>query len=228
MNIGVFGDSFADKTWHADIWWQLLKTEYGHQVECFGECGSSILFSAQHINRLAKNYDLIIWALTTPGRFSLQDKTKTVHVKHSQDACSSSDLCVQKQIDICRDYLVHVFDWEQENFVGESIAFHLQEKYKNIMILPCFPAPLSAEFNLYQLCEREAQEYFPNKSIPDIYLEYQDLRPGHLTTDNQRILAKLINEKLQPGIFQTDYSNFVKSGQPIEQCFLKLKNDSLR
>jgi hypothetical protein len=223
MNIGVFGDSFADKTWHTDIWWQLLKTKYGHQVECFGECGSSVLFSAQKINELAKNYDLVIWALTTSGRFSLQDKDKTLHITHSQNIPQSSDLYVQKQIDACRDYLAYIFDWEQENFVANAIVSYLQQKFSNIMIVPCFPAPLSLPFNLYQLCENEAQEYFFNKSIPDIYLDYQDLRPGHITVDNQYILAKLINENLQPGIFQTDYSNFVKSSQPIEKCFSKLK-----
>lgn len=223
MKIGVFGDSFADKTWHTDIWWRQLGTVHNHQVECFGECGASILFSAQQINKSAKNYDLVIWALTTPGRFSLQDKIKTVHVKNSQDAHSALDLHVQKQINICQDYLAYVFDWEQENFVGESIALHLQEKYKNIMILPCFPVPLSTAFNLYQLSEQEAQGYFPGKSIPDIYTEYQDLRPGHITLDNQCILAKLINENLQAGIFQTSYSNFVKPSQSIDQCFSKLK-----
>ena len=225
MKIGVFGDSFADKTWNRtnDIWWRQLATEYNHQVECFGECGSSILFSAMQIDSAAKKYDLVIWAVTTPGRFSLKDKTNTLHITHSQHSCSSSDPYVQKQIDICKDYLSHVFDWEQENFVGQSIVHSLQEKYKNIMILPCFPAPLSATFNLYQLCEQEAQTYFPGKSISDIYADYQDLRPGHITFDNQCILAKLINDNLRPGVFQTSYLNFTKPSQSIDRCFSKLK-----
>jgi hypothetical protein len=124
---------------------------------------------------------------------------------------------------VCRDYLGHVFDWDQENFIGRSIVSYLQQKYNNIMIVPCFPPPLSVSFNLYNLCEQETNYYFPGKSISDVYLEYQDLRLGHLTVDNQKILANLINQKLVPGIFQTDYSNFVKPSQPIEKCFSKLK-----
>jgi hypothetical protein len=223
MKIAVFGDSYADKTWRKDIWWQLLNTEHNHQVECFGESGSSILFSALKIDLLAQNYDLVIWALTTPGRFSLQNKDSTYHIWHAGDSSISSDPIMQKQISVCRDYLGYVFDWDQENFVGKSIVSYLQQKHNNIMIVPCFPAPLLVSFNLYNLCEQETNYYFPGKSIPDVYLEYQDLRPGHLTVNNQKILANLINQKLTPGIFQTDYSNFVKPKLALSQCFDKIK-----
>jgi hypothetical protein len=223
MKIGVFGDSFAEKDCNNNIWWKYLQTEYHHQVESFGECGSSILFSAQQINNLAKNYDLVIWALTTPGRFSLLNKDKTVHVVNGYDSDDLLDLYIQKQVSICQEYLVHVFDWEQENFVGQSIACYLQEKYKNIMILPCFPPPLSAQFNLYQLCEWEAKFYFPDKTIPEIYNQYQDLRAGHISNTNQKILAMLINQSLVPGIFQTDYTNFVKPTETFAECFSFLK-----
>jgi hypothetical protein len=72
------------------------------------------------------------------------------------------------------------------------------------------------------LCEWEAQFYFPNKTIPEIYQVARDLRFGHLTDENNLILAKLINANLQPGIFQTEYSNFVTPIQPFDNCFGKL------
>ena len=44
MKIGVFGDSFADSKTPKDIWWKYLANDYQHNVECFGEFGSGLVF----------------------------------------------------------------------------------------------------------------------------------------------------------------------------------------
>ena len=63
MKIGVFGDSYADKTQdELLIWWGILKQTTGHDVECFGESASSIMFSAKKMNPIdiAKLIEFII------------------------------------------------------------------------------------------------------------------------------------------------------------------------
>lgn len=226
MKIGVFGDSFAEKNYAGTglIWYDILQKDHGHQVECFGESGSSILFSAELIHKTAQLYDLVIWCLTTPGRFSLPNMIngRRVHVTTSQDQCVAKDLEIAKKHSVCVDYLKYVFEWETENLIGRALASYLQTTHGNVMILPCFPPPLSSQFNLYTLCENEAQHYFPGQSIPKIYQEYQDVRPGHITQENQAILAGLINQNLVPGIFQTSYDNFVAPVKPFDQAFKKL------
>ena len=72
----------------------------------------------------------------------------------------------------------YVFDWEEENFIGRSIVSYITTQHNNVMILPCFPPPMDAKFNLYNLCEQEAQHYFPGKTIPEIYQQYKDRRGG--------------------------------------------------
>ena len=59
MKIGVFGDSFADKN-AEKIWWQFLQN-YGHEVTCFGESGSSIVWSAKQIINAKNDFNFIIW-----------------------------------------------------------------------------------------------------------------------------------------------------------------------
>lgn len=45
-------------------------------------------------------------------------------------------------------------------------------------------------------------------NIPEIYQQYYDLRPGHISSQNQQILADLLNTNLEPGIFQTQFEYF--------------------
>ena len=229
MKIGVFGDSYCDKArLNSDppvVWHNFLKRDYGHTIECFGEFGSSILFSAQLIEQHAVNYDLVIWCLTTPGRFSFPGPTpeeRSYHVTTSWDECHTKDIDLAKKHAVCVDYLKYVFDWKNESFVGKSIVSYIQSTFSNIMIIPCFPPPLSANFNLYGLCEREAQAFFPGKELHEIYKDYRDIRAGHLTLENHEILARLVNDSLTPGVFQTSYDNFVSPTIPLEKIFIKL------
>lgn len=228
MKIGVFGDSYAEKKYQhfaePVIWYNFLNTEYGHTVECFGESGSSILFSAELIKQHSKNYDLNIWCVTTPGRFSLPHKIGdgSFHITTASDRCPSNDIELITKHKICTDYLKYIFDWTTENLVSKALVSFIQQECPNLLIIPCFPPPLEAEFNLYNLCEQETNFYFPNQSIPEVYEKYIDLRPGHLTVNNQKILAKLINDNLISGVFQTSYSNFVQPQISINNAFKKI------
>lgn len=227
MRIAVFGDSYADKGYldcQDAIWYNFLQHTHGHDITCWGEAGSSILFSADLIQKHARDYDLAIWCLTTPGRFSLPHKThdRSVHVTTAWDRCQSDDVEVRKKHSVCIDYLKYIFDWDTENFVGRAIVSYVQQHNPNVMIIPCFPPPLSARFNLYSLCEWEAAFYFPGKTIPDIYQQYQDLRPGHISRQNQEVLADLISKQLVPGVFQTSYDNFQAPTQPMKELFVAL------
>lgn len=222
MKIGVFGDSYAEKTASDDIWFNILKNKYNHQVESFGQGGSSINFSARLIQQLASNYELVIWCVTTPGRFSFNVDNIQHHVTTAWDRCNKDNIEISTKHRVCIEYLKYVFDWEEENFVGRSVVSYVTSTCTNVLVIPCFPPPLDSDFNLYTLCEQEAQHYFPKKSIPEIYQQFEDLRPGHITPENQEILAKLINNNLSPGIFQTSYSNFVKPTLPLEKVFRPL------
>jgi hypothetical protein len=222
MKIGVFGDSFADKNWSDRIWWQQLKTVYHHQVECFGECASSILFSAKKIEEFGKNFDLVIWAITSPNRISFNHNNQYHHLNSVAHCYEGNDSYVKKQFSAAHEFLTYLHDWDSETLVGKSLVSYFQQTIKNILIVPCFPPPLSSHFNLYNLCEWETKFYFPNYSIPEIYKKYQDLRPGHLTENTHRTLARLINDNLAPGIFQTDYNNFSPPTEKFNQCFKKI------
>lgn len=216
MNIGVFGDSFASKTC-VDIWWKYLE-EYGHTVTCFGESGSSILFSAKLILQEADNYDVCVWTVTNPPRFTFKDSQgKNFHYTRTEQ---TTDIELSEKIKSADMYFKNLFDWDEADLTGTALCHYMMSKF-NLLIVPCFYSPLKKEFNLYELCEREARYFFPNKDIVEIYQEYTDIRDGHLCPNNQKILAKLISENLNSGVFQTDYENFEKPRVSVNEAFKK-------
>lgn len=228
MKIGVFGDSFAERLYNDPrsglIWYNYLVTDHGHEVESYGEMGSSILFSADLIQKHAADYDLSIWCLTNTGRYSMPHREggRTVHVTPMCE-CTSRDVEVIKKHSVWKDYLRWIYDLDTEIFVGRCIVQYLQTQYPNLMIIPCFVDPLHTSFNLFNVCEQEAQFYFPGRSVVDIYGDYVDLRPGHITAVNQKILAALINDALGPGLFQSSYEHFVPPQLPFDQVWSKKK-----
>jgi hypothetical protein len=225
VKIGVFGDSFADKNCNK-IWWKYLETEHAHDVTSYGQGGSGIVFSARLICDLFQNFDLVIWCLTSPNRVLVNHDEKQYHVTGARFDCDDPEL--QIKIDAACQYLAHVFDWNDGDFVGRCIMSYVQKQVDNLLIVPSFPTPVypdaaAAGFNLYDLCGIETAHYFPGLQVHEVYERYHDIRAGHLTDVNQRVLSELINQNLKPGLFSTAYTNFAVPVEPLEGAFARIK-----
>jgi hypothetical protein len=215
MKIGIFGDSYAEKCAPSDAWWQRLKFDHGNDVTSYGEAGSSIAFSMNLLEKFHDQFDFNIWCLTTPGRISIplgHDNFfhSTNHLDTSGNAISTTKKDRAVLIDVSRNYLKYIFDWNYENLVGKLLVEHYLKNIPNLMIIPCFPPPLNTEYNLYKICETEIQSVFPNKQVHvhEIYQEYYDKRSCHLTTTNNKILSDIIAQNLSPGILKVQCSDF--------------------
>lgn len=211
MRIGVFGDSFVDK--HCYTWADRLQTQYGHEIVGHGEGGSSVIWSARQVDEMASQFDLVIWAMTNLPRLSVEKTDKWYHfTEFNRPFPKDPEIDTKRKV--FGQYLKYVHDWHSECWQWQHIVQSMMAKWKNIMVVPCFPDPLYVKFSLYQLCEREAQCYFPGSTIVDIYQSWNDLRPGHLCEENHDILARDIQQRLVPGVYQTSYEMFVMPTGP--------------
>lgn len=219
MKIGVFGDSFAEKTLNVcsiseKSWWRRLQLDHGHQVFSHGTGGSSLMYSAQLLKKHHREFDFNIWCVTTPGRFSITipDSTDVFHSTHYMDAngnfINKPDVKYNHLVNVCRDYLKYIFDWEDETLIGRSVISYLINSIDNLMIIPCFDTPIENNFNLFALSELEINSAFSNKSYLALQKKYEDHRPCHLTYTNNKILADTIADNLAPGIFSISYDIF--------------------
>ena len=219
MRIGVFGDSFVDR--YANTWAHRLGSKHGHDIEIFGECGSSLLWSARQIEDRYRDYDLVIWAVTNPGRLSIHDDDQWWHVGHLPDPITNNAR-VENQRQVYHQYLAHIFDWHTDCWQWRHIINDIMNQCGNIMAVPCFQSPLELPFHLYQVSCHEAHTYFPGQELPEIYQHWQDLRHGHLSDVNHDLLADLVAANLIPGVFQTEYDNFRFDDLKHQQCWSRL------
>jgi hypothetical protein len=212
LKIGVFGDSFASRD-RSPMWWQML-AQYGHEVESWGESGSSIEWSVELIQRYHGRYEFMIWCVSMPGRLSLRStigppyQPRWEHWRVS-DAIVTRDPEVRRRQEIYRDYYLEFFPQGQDQFQLQALVHYVQHLHPNIMIVPCFRVPLDTEFNLYEASLHEVAPCFDTpENLHDWYQHYEDKRPGHFTPENHAVLAELINQNLRPGVFCTDYGRF--------------------
>lgn len=221
MKIAVFGDSFADRHL-TESWWNLLEERHGHNVRSFGLDASSIYFSARLLDLYASQFDLVIWALTESDRVSVFVDSNLLHLGpggfKSQD--QSFDLQLRRKYhQIYQEYLKYIFDRREIDFAAKNVTQNLMTRHGNVMILPCFYHPLQQDFYLYQVSQKESQHYFSDKDLAQTWREHHDLRQGHLLPRNHEILADLLSENLEPGIFQTNLDCFVAENISAHQYF---------
>ena len=225
MKIGVFGDSYADKA-AKKIWWQFLQ-HYGHQVTCFGEAGSSIVWSAKQILTAKNDFDFIIWCVTGSNRITVWHRAnfteKCVHVLGTGGKLNS-DPEIQQKIDATEKFIQIAMDEPDREFVGKCIIEHVKTQVPNMLLIPCFPVPIydsveNAGFNLFELYLRETKHFFPTKELHDVATSYNDTRAGHFCESTHVTLAEQISKSLRPGIFVSDYNKYSNPNATFDQIF---------
>ena len=229
MNIGVFGDSYCDRnlTKNKPSWFELLRN-HGHKVTSYGAGGSSTLYSAKLIEKHAAQYDFVIWCATNPMRLSIQidESPHNLHftASNSHDQKHFTLDSSKVKCNLASNYYHQLLEIDDDGLVCRSLINYQLQKRDNLMIIPCFYDPLATDFNLYNVCEQEAQYYFPSTSIPEVYLTFNDIRRCHLSIDNNQILSDLVAANLSSGVFQTEYSHFNYSpSEELSFYFSKVK-----
>jgi hypothetical protein len=212
MKIGVFGDSFADKTFLNNTWWNYLR-DYGHTVSSFGEAGSSLAFSAGLLWTHVSEFDHVIWCVTSVNRVSFQYLDRNYHVTNSFDNVESDDEVARRQR-ISKDYLTFVHDSHGYEVLGYLAVQAALKKFDNITVIPCFATPVyfmqTPGFNLCELSSREAAHFFPGQDLYSIQKNYHDRRAAHFLASTHRQLAVLIDQAVQKKhqLFSADYNSF--------------------
>ena len=224
MKIGVFGDSYAEKSSdESSIWWGILNQTTEHDVTSHGESASSIMFSAKKILEHYQEYDLVIWCLTQSGRQTVLCEGRPLHFTPGAGFELHQNEHIRKKWLLYIDYWHSgLLDWDSEKLNGKALVHYVKDLCKNVMVVPCFRDPLEYDFNLFDLSNNEAKFYFGNKEFEYWHSRYIDLRPGHLSLVNQTILSEEISKQLKPGIFQSSYSKFSNPVDPVEKLFEKI------
>jgi hypothetical protein len=146
MKIGVFGDSFCDtfdmrdkidyKEYH---WAHILSKSLGATtVDFYAEAGSSFYYTYQNILKLAPQYDKVICCVSSPYRYPVK-----ICPPISDNGCWVPGVeNIPKVFDesmkqnIKGWYLISDLPYLEN--VQEAFISNLENKFSNIMIIPCF------------------------------------------------------------------------------------------
>ena len=229
MRIGIFGDSFAnwnDQNIPVGLWWEHFVGVSEFAVHATR--GSSLIHSAMMLESRARDYDLAIWCVTSTSRFSKVVNDRWVHFqvtgpgKKGVTSHIPLDSSEEFMYGIVADYYKYIYTYHEDLLQSRALIDHLQRRFGNVMVIPCFRQPLDLGFCLNDVSQMEWSHYFPNRDFSDISKKYEDIRAGHITLENQKILCRLIESNLRPGIFQANIKDFVSPQGPVEQHFRKI------
>jgi hypothetical protein len=223
MRIGIFGDSFADRNlqhYNNVAWFSYLRPH--HDITVHGECGSSILYSAKKILEQCQEYDLVIWCLTGAWRHTLEIGSKKIFI-HNYDL--EYDREFSDLVNIIKEFKNKIESRQDQILIGQCIHGHVSNTAKNIMTISCSPEILDNATSMYTMSEIELQYFLPDQTLYEIFSDYQDLRPCHLSLTNNKIFGNYVLERLRPGILDIDYSIVQRPTQSINQLLQPWKTN---
>lgn len=227
MKVGVFGDSFANADQQGQgAWFDHLPTYCPtiSSVRCHGLTASDINFSAYHILEFHKQFDFVIWCVTSPFRvttpvtFAPDRKIWClVNPNGAHVNCSSGkywkltdkEETQYNHLALVGQSFVNDFQWETFAILqARALVEYVTTRCKNVMLIPCFDQPLKKHkknlFNISQAEFRKPRKFF--KRVMN-----KDPRICHLNAENNQRLARYIVDHMHPGVLDLDIDHFDKA-----------------
>lgn len=217
MKIAIFGDSYAASTGPTS-WGSLLSTMNNCEVKNFAVRGTSLFYSYLKFIENYKNFDIVIFLVTAPGRlyhaeqsipnlFSAEYRLK--NGPHSPE--------VEVLIKASVEYYLHLQNSEFDNFVHLSIIEKIvklsKENSKKLIMLPSMGEtknmeimPHSGQDFFVDWINIEERNYF---NIPHHGMSYERTRlQNHITDTNNLVFARLLTRIVNGEEFKIDRTDF--------------------
>lgn len=247
MKIAIFGDSFGHsydlpefkKYNDAVSWADILSKKY--TVVNFSMSGSGVYFSFREFKKYHSEYDKIIFLVSVPGRVLLPEHMKLElntldngnvvhgmrrHVANVNQAEMVLNLVEQekgslmdkKRLSAIKDYFLWVMSLEEQSAYAYLMAKEVQSIRPDALVQQT-SGRRGNDLWTISITELEhwgeTQETINQKNLFEI-------RPNHLTKENNIILANKMEQWILHGTpLNLSPNEFVKPVEPLENYFVK-------
>jgi len=231
MKIGIYGDSFGyyqpeGKQYH---WSAILENKLNCNIENYARYGTSLFYSYQEFLKTYTKYDLIIFAVTDPYRYTDQlklsiDKNTKMKVrsvsgigaitsifKKYPDKLTVDDKKILRNLEgwfIMSDDL-----YNRE--MSELMLQKIESLHENIIFYPCFEKSFSKAWftklkipsnrTFMYLCEYQLKlllgTNYCKEKIGECLGNEKSILAGHLTKEINEYLAEAMLSKINTGIW---------------------------
>ena len=216
MKIGIFGDSFGDKsrvpeTSTSKAWTTYIAEEFDIDNHCVS--GSSFYYSAKLFLKTHHLYDKIIFLVTDLGRlevppnFGINIKQSTISsITHATEMAEETGNIIYK---VAADYFFYFSDLDKEGFFQYAAIDKLRSiRKENILFLPCFFYSVDEQ-------DRKNNELFriasldETNSISEKSGRIDDTRHCHFNDQNNIIFANNIKNWILNGVWNFNINDYV-------------------
>jgi hypothetical protein len=207
QKLAIFGDSYAkkdatdilEKSWHEFI--------EGYEITNFGVTGSDLYTSYNLFLNNYKEFDHIIFLVTSPHRISLTSPNTIIYphqnynsAKIRSKVASGSEL---EQYQAVINYYELLTDQNKDKRLHQLMVNDIIRLAPRTILYPCFWDSWYnvdiKDFPLYSVTQFEDQFWGMNdEKRNDFYLKkLRDSRACHMTESNNRLVATMFVDRLQ-------------------------------
>jgi len=231
MNIGIFGDSFADnnKANPTKNWIEVVADHFN--VTCFGRSGTSLYYSLKLLEENYSKFNKCVLIATWPGRtelssralFSLLDNNTRNTIRLELPSLSQCEYQIEyykkqnnnsavKAFEAARDYFVYLHDDKKEQYIHNALVEYAKNKFSNLLIIKisdCLVDVFQMENKIWNIEKKKHQ------------FDYNDLRNCHMTEANNIIFGNKVVEMLQGKEVTLRLKDFVKPVLEDKNFYIK-------
>jgi len=244
MNIGIFGDSFAQFNKDATPfhWSTIIKEKLNAEVEHYGYPSTSLFYSYKKFLENYTKYDLIIFAVTDPDRyvktFDWIDKPANTN-QYISGYGNVIDLKKKASHEQDKKMLAHLEGWfimsdfEYNSTMQELMMRHMESLHTNIIFYPCFVQSFLLErynqsgfpkpFAMYSLLERQIQliKLLGHTTLMPLHCRKENTKvlAGHLSPEMNEYVAEAMLSKITTGNWKFSNLDDIKMKHPVSYYY---------
>ena len=215
MKIGIFGDSFGEKsdvpeTATSKAWTTYICDEFDTDNHCAS--GSSFYYSAKLFLKNYHLYDKIIFLVTDPGRlevppvFSINPtQSRIPNITYATMMAEETGNIIYK---VAADYFFYFSDLDKECLFQNALLEKLKNtRSKDVLFLPCFKYSFDEP-------DRNNDVLFEISKLDEDHLslkQFRDIRHCHFSSQNNVIFANKIKNWINTGVWEFEINDFKRS-----------------
>lgn len=215
MIIGIFGDSFSNGDSPLS-WTNILKTDYNYKTKNFGKPSTNLFWSYKQLKSNIDSCDLIVFVITNPGRlyhdtdYGISTLFTVINLLKDKSLTPERRALYQA----AEQYFIHLSNYEFDEYVHSSLVDSIKtlcsEKNKRLILIPAFDLTVC-----YQTTFKKSLMYIHKKELFTVFndttfrLENESTRANHLSKENNKILANIVDRLIKNENIIVDDNLFV-------------------
>ena len=242
MNIGVYGDSFAERTEQSKHfhWSSLVAKNLNATVEDFGKPATSLWYSYQEFLKNYQKHDLILFTVTDEGRYIKKPDWYEIPTGVNGYISSYGQIQYHKRTAthaLDQQMLTHLEGWYvmSDSYynlsMNDLMISHMQSLHKNIIFYPCFESSFTDK-RYDQFCFPKSHcltnvllaqlKLLKIKEITSVLLpnrENVNVVSGHLTPEMNECVAQAILDRVVTGNWKFQKLKHITLKHPKEYYY---------